>query len=597
MYYHTHTISRRSFRLTKLIIYIKFTGLLIGTVFLNSCQAGEATENPPQNSVLPASPAVETPKYTAESPTTTATTGVSPNPVEKLEPGGEIPLFEVNSKVEISLSGPASIGLDPQNNPFGLQVDVELLNPGGELMTIPAFFDGDGSGGLDGDVWRFRFVPDQPGIWDYSVRSDERMLDGLHGSFEVGPNTFCNQEGEIETNLFCKGILRHTGAYYLQFQNGEYWIKTGLDDPENFLGSAFGDWQAKRNQVDLLSHMGVNSIYAITNNIDGDRRDTWPWIGESEAQAKINFDRFDLAKLREWDDFFAYAQQRGIVLHLVLNDDSAWTGYDLQLYLREMVARFGYLPGIIWNVGEEANEVFSDLEQENLAGLLQDQDPFDHPVTVHRKAPWPFLGNPAFDLTSIQMGDGSSDFSLARLLDYNEIVIEHRQRSDQLDHVIPIMIDETPRITEVNRSTREKFRTQVLFPIYLGGGNFELHYRDAYGQNGLVTIQDLEPLIEDMIILRRVLENLPFAEMQPCNQLLSNPDNLCFGESGQQYLIYLPGGGTDVIDLPGTSSPISADWVDPRTGEMQRVDIDGNDPPLPISAPDEQDWMLLIRNE
>ena len=59
--------------------------------------------------------------------------------------------------------------------------------------------------------------------------------------------------------------------------------------------------------------------------------------------------------------------------------------------------------------GEEANEVYSTREQEALATKLQQIDPYNHPVTVHRKSPWPFVGNKFFDLTSIQIGDGSQD--------------------------------------------------------------------------------------------------------------------------------------------------------------------------------------------
>jgi hypothetical protein len=259
-----------------------------------------------------------------------------------------------------------------------------------------------------------------------------------------------------------------------------------------------------------------------------------------------------------------------------------------------MVARFGYHPGIIWNVGEEANEIYSDQEQEAFAALIKELDPFNHPVTVHRKAPWPFLGNKTFDLASIQMGDGSSDFSTSELKDYNTIVIEHRERSSQLGNPIPIMIDETPRVTEINEDVQKKFRTQVLYPIYLGGGNFELHYRDAYGQNGSVTIDDLRPLIRDMVNLRLVLENLPVADMLPCNNLLSNPDNICFGDPTRSMLIYLPGGGSETIDLTQLNVDFKAIWIDPQSGELEEIGGVQSGDLLSFATPDDQDWLLLL---
>jgi len=349
-----------------------------------------------------------------------------------------------------------------------------------------------------------------------------------------------------------------------------------------------------RRIVSKVSQMGINSIYAIANNIDGDRRDTWPWLGGNEAQAKANSDRFDVAKLQQWEDFFSYIQQKGIVLHFVFNDDSAWRGYDQALYIREMIARFGHNPGIIWNVGEEANEIFSDRDQIEFADQIKETDPYHHPVTVHRKSPWPFLGELSFDAASIQIGDGGADFSATRLMNINSIVIEHRERGTQRDHPVPIMVDETPRITEVNPEIREKFRNQILYPIILGGGNFELHYWDAYGQNGTVSIPDLEILINDMVALRKLLESFPFPVMQPCNQELSNPNNICFGESGNIYIIYLPDGGSESIDLSLTAGNFAYSWFDPRTGGVINTGIVQGSQETSINAPDERDWVLLL---
>ena len=578
----------------KTLTVFKITGVVCCVFFLASCQTEKPLEKTQESTRLPekTETAFPTPPSNGSMPAGTAT--LTPSGTNVSQPDEEITRFYSGSKVEVSFTGPPSAGLDPESNPFEIIVDIKLESPDGNVILLPAFYDGDGFGGLDGDVWKFRYSTVETGLWHYTVMSEETILDGTQGSFEVVLNPECDLEYNLTEDLRCKGHLGHTGGYYLQFQDGESWIKTGLDDPENFLGTAFGDWDAKRSQLDLLSQLGINSIYVITNNIDGDRRDTWPWVGETEAQVKTNPDRFDVAKLQEWEDLFSYAQQKGIVLHLVLNDDSAWRGYDEQLYIREMVSRFGHHPGIIWNVGEEANEIYSDQEQETFAALIKELDPFDHPVTVHRKSPWPFLGNKTFNLASIQMGDGSSDFSTSELMDYNKIVIEHRERSNQLGNPIPIMIDETPRITEINENVQNKFRTQVLYPIYLGGGNFELHYRDAYGQNGSVTIDDLRPLIQDMVNLRFVLEPLPVLEMLPCNQLLSNPDNLCFGDPDSVMVIYLPGGGSETIDLTQINGNFKTHWIDPQSGESEEPGMVQSGELVSITAPSDQDWLLLL---
>jgi hypothetical protein len=555
-----------------------------------SCQLGESANTPGSTTTdIPIEIRTITP---SGFPTNTIQADESQTPTGTAPVQG-IPRYPSGSKVEISLSGPESSGLDPDMNPFALQVDVILISPDGNSMTLPAFYDGDGQGGLDGNVWKARLLPNQIGTWHYEVASEDSSLDRSSGSFEVFSNNTCNIEAENE-DLYCKGYLQHLGGYYLQFQNGESWLKAGLDDPENFLGTAFGDWKAKRDQIDELSRLGINSIYVITNNIDGDRKDTWPWYGGTESQAKANPDRFDVAKLQAWEDFFTYTQMKGIVLHFVFNDDSAWRGYDEYLYIREMIARFGHHPGMIWNVGEEANEIFTDAEQFDFAAMIRDLDPNAHPVTVHRKAPWPFLGDQEFDSASIQVGDGGADFSRTNLVDYNSIVREHRERSDQRGHPIPIMIDETPRITEVNLDVSTKFRTQVLYPIFLGGGNFELHYRDVYGQSGSVSIEDLEPLIMDMVRLRRFLEQLPYPDMQPCNYLLAHQENLCFGEMGSVYVIYLPYGGAEEINLSGMDGIFEGTWIDPKNGNIFPADSYEGGGLSAFSAPDGEDWVLFL---
>ena len=571
--------------------FIRILGLISFTMLLIGCQEGGTLNSTPL--VASTVPDIETASPAAR--ITTPSQSDEPISTLDVEPQqNDIAEYSSDSKVEISFSGPNSKGLDPEINPFSLQVDVLVQSPNGKSTIYPAFYDGDGQGSLDGDVWKVRLRPYQEGIWHYEVRSQDKLLAGTNGSFEVVSNPECKPEYASEANLFCKGTLEYVGGHYLQFRDGEYWIKAGLDDPENILGTAFGDWEAKRAQIDLLSEMGVNSIYMITNNIDGDRKDTWPWVGDTEAQAKSNRDRFDVARLEAWEDFFSYAQRKGIVLHIVFNDDSAWRGYDEQLYIREMIARFAHHPGIIWNVGEEANEIFTDREQLAFAAKIHELDPYQHPVTVHRKSPWPFLGDREFDSTSIQVGDGGADFSTSRLMDYNLIVSEHRERSSQRGHPIPIMIDETPRITAVNPDVRQKFRTHVLYPIFLAGGNFELHFQDAYGQSGSVRIEDLEPLILDMVQLRNFLEELQFPEMEPCNQLLSEPDNICFGEVGKIYAVYLPYGGSEEVDLSSSEIVLEQTWFNPRTGEITEGGSIQGGQVRSFTAPDERDWVLLL---
>ena len=510
---------------------------------------------------------------------------------------GQIGSFSQNSRIEITLEGPQANGTDRAVNPFRVTADVIFNGPQGQDYQVPAFFDGDGAGGMEGNVWKVRFRPEVPGVWEFVSTSLEAKLDGYGGQFEVTPIANMPVDPDQPADDFSVlGTLRYDGGYYLRFSNGDYWIKTGIDDPENFLGAAVGDWDAKKAVVDYLSSKGVNSIYVITNNIDGDRRDTWPWIGESQEEAKANSDIFDIARLQQWEDLFTYIQDKGIALHIVLADDSAWDGFDHELYYREMVARFGHHPALIWNIGEEANEIYSPQEQIDLAGMIKDIDPYDHPVAVHRLPIWPFFGKPEFDTTSIQSIDGGRNFTTTELGDQNGLVIIHRERSAAAGRPIPIMIDELPRVNQVTVATRTKLRSEVLYPIYFGGGNLELHFYDIYGQGGTVTFQDLEPMLDDMRRVREFLEALPFNSMEPCEYLVTGRGSYCFGKPGQVYAIYLPTGGSIEIDLPGVETIYDVTWFDPRTGEKNSSGQVQGGAHRSFNAPESQDWVLLLKS-
>ena len=579
--------------------------IMIGVGILAAILLGQALfvpKNPrtaieTSNSVIP--PELDTPSGTVAE--RTAVEGASSPAPSTNSTGaknlGSLGSFQQDSKIEITLSPEEAGALSSSGNPFEIGVNVAFTGPSGQTYVVPAFFDGDGAGGQEGNVWKVRFFAESPGEWTFQSKSDVSQLDGFTGEFEVEEAAGCQAGASSGAqSLACLGTLQYAGGHYLRFKNGDYWIKGGVDDPENFLGDAFGSWNAKKDAVDFLSSKGVNSIYVITNNIDGDRNDTWPWLGDTPGEAKQNSNEFDVARLQLWEDFFTYAESKGVVLNIILNDDSAWNGYNHDLYFKEMVARFGHHPGLIWNLGEEANEIYTDQEQINLAKKLRSLDSYGHPITVHRVDPWPFLGDPNFDLTSLQPMNGALDFSTANIRDQNGVVITHREESAAACRPIAVMIDELPGVETVNDSTRYKMRSAVLYPIFFGGGSFELHYRDAYGPGGNVTIQDLAPMLEDMTRARQFVENLPFNEMRPCNELLSNDDQYCFGKGGDVYTIYLPQGGQVTIDLSGVGGNFDGSWFDPRTGATSDAGSITGGGSRSLTPSGGQDWVLLLDN-
>jgi chitodextrinase/CubicO group peptidase (beta-lactamase class C family) len=480
---------------------------------------------------------------------------------------GNIGTFHKWHKVEIELGGPSS-SVTATPNPFEIVVNVTFTGPGG-TFSIPAFYDGNGSGGTSGNVWKVRFSANAIGSWTFSSSSANATLNGYTGSFAV------IDAPASATNLFKWGRLKYVGGHYLKFADGPYWIKGGIDDPENILGNPYGfdNWTAKKAEIDKLGARKVNSIYVMFNTISpGDGNDCWPWWGSTSTEAKSNPTRFNPAKLLAWEDFFLYCNNKGVVLHFVFDDDSAWAGYNRTMFYREMIARFGYLPGVLWNIGEEADELYTNAQQIEYAGMIKSMNSLGSPVTVHRKSTstsnWPFLGNANFDFTSIQTNPGgATDFTTATLDNNNAIIINNRNGSISAGRPIAIMIDEPPRVTTVNSTTRLKLRSQVLYPIFLGGGHFELHFQDQFTQGGSTTFDTLAPMFDDMRIAREFTESLPFDQMSPNNSLLSSTSgNFCFAKPGLAYGIYLTSGGTVSLNLNGVTGAFQVKWHNVTTG-------------------------------
>ena len=176
------------------IIFIRFLGIVFFAVILISCQADES-KTTPGNSLGD----IHTERMNVVPTKFPDQPSLVHAPLETAQQI-EISRYPSGSKVEIFLNGPDSKGLDPESNPFALQVDVIVRNPDGDLITIPAFYDGDGHGGLDGDLWVARLFPYKTGIWHYKIVSEEISLDGSVGSFEVVLNPECSLE-QVGDNL------------------------------------------------------------------------------------------------------------------------------------------------------------------------------------------------------------------------------------------------------------------------------------------------------------------------------------------------------------------------------------------------------------
>jgi hypothetical protein len=516
--------------------------------------------------------------------TLTALLGICCSAVANADDYGE---FAKWSKVELSFAGPDLRGAGTPN-PFAVQFDVRFSSPGGKQFVLPGFYDGDGKGNLNGNVWKARFSADQTGPWKFTTVSDNELLNGIAGEFSVTKVT------ETARGFWKWGRLESVGTAenkirYLKFRDGPYWLKAGCDDPENFLGNYanYGTLTKREAAIDYLADWGINSCYIMTHNIGGDDKDVWPWLGKTQREAMSSGGkdaRFDVAKLDEWRQLFEYMQTRGVVPYLVLEDDSAWKGYDHDRYYRELVARFGYLPALLFNCGEEHNENYRLSQGLEFISRLKQIDPYDHPRGIHNvnQPNADYVDARHIDFTSIQTGSPGNRTGLEHAIEHNKMTIGWIKLCESRDRrVLMVNFDEG----------RPEADRRAWWSTYLGGGVWEAHVLPPYDR----PMSAWQATWKELGGARAFMESIPFWKMQPANDLVTDGRAFCLARPGEAYALYLPVGGAIQVKL-NSGVNYEAGWWNPSntladsfekhttcTGGLQRFE-----------APGQGDWALRI---
>lgn len=549
-------------------------------------------------------------------------------------------------RVSVTFDGPTGSENTPETF-WNYRLWVTFTN-GTRSYTVPGFFAADGdaanTGATEGNKWRVHFTPDATGEWTYtaSFRTGNRIAismdanagtpTGFHGA---GGTFMVAASDKPDSDFRYHGRLDYTGQHHFQFAgSGEYYLKAGADSPENFLGYSefdgtfdtggiidnflhnyephIADWQPgdpvwgtdERGKgiigaLNYLASQNVNSLYFITYNIDGgDGADTWPWTDPTTR------DTFDISKLDQWEIVFSHMTARGIQLHFLTqeteNDDKLGGNGDLndirQLYYREMVARFAHHPVLQWNIGEENSN--GPQQQKDFAAYIRAQDAYNHPITIHSNynaAPFLYeglFGDPNYEATSIQ-GDA---------INYNQWAIEFRDESAAAGRPWAIYGDEQGPEVASNMSNVDELRRDALWGNLMGGGagvEWYFGYQDDFGDVQSEDFRVAEPLWQDSKHAVDFFQTyVPFWQMIPDNSLVDN--GYALAQTGNIYVVYLPGGGTASLTL-ADSNVYDVFWYNPRsggslqTGSVMQISGAGTQSLGRPPADPAQDWAVLVR--
>ena len=566
------------------------------------------------------------------------------------------------------------------------RLDVTFTNEStGETIRVPGFFAADGdaadTNASSGDVWRVNFNPPSEGEWTYeaSFRTGNDIaasvnpnagsatdFDGASGSFDVTPT---DKTGD---DFRAKGmLLQDEGTHYLRHQgDGDYFVRGGPGVPENLLATAdFDGWRkafssdddatpgagdfarhdfsnhlsdydgdgqtwdggkgkAILGAVNYLAEQGQNTIYVLTNTINGDGKDVGPWAGSGiYSGGRLSNDQvstYDVSKLAQWEILFDHMDAKGIYKNLLLQEtenDQMLDGrtgvsgttlsVERMVYMREMVARFGHNNGIQWNLGEENTN--TNAQRADMSEWIKALDGYDHLVVVHS---YPGQINQVYDpLLGVEDFDGTSFQTTANNI--RARTIEFRDKSEAAGDPWVLAWDEDSSGNAVidsysnnPDSTNEKTLREAFWGSLTAGGSGGNWYIKGNGFGGHSFDQNLDDFkgFSSMWTWTAAATEffntyIPFHEMTDADNLTTNGGDFVMADPGQYYVIYLPYGRADEakLNLNGHGGEsFDVFWYNPREGGALISDgqIDGGGVRSIGEPPEDggKDWVVFVRN-
>ena len=560
-------------------------------------------------------------------------------------------------KVTLNFEG-EMLSENDEDNPFlNYRLNVIFKNQG-RIFTVPGFFAADGNASetsaTSGNIWKVRFIPDAVGEWEYEVffrrgkniavnadiyAGEPVSFNGAKGKFTVTENNH-----ESETSVFRKkGRVIYNGTTYPVYSDTkEVFFKGGAGSPENFLAyhefdqtppshkynTHLKDWvdgnptwnngkgKSIIGALNYLASKGMNSVYFLTMNVQGDGNDVWPWTDENERY------RFDCSKLDQWEVVFDHMDNLGMLLHIITQETENELLLDIgelktqrKLYYRELIARFSHHLGLIWNLGEEngyqtwAPKAQSDADRKAMAKYIKTNDPYNNLVVIHTHAVAdaqdhilnPLLGYPYIDGISMQIKNPN---------DVNYTTNKWIKKSKDFDKPWVAFLDEigpahTGAKPDADDPNHNHMRTNVLWGnLMAGGSGVEWYFGYKYDHNDLKC--------EDWRSRAKLWEQTNYAlhffntylsdnSLKASNDVTTSETDYVLSKKGELYAVYQPKAEVLTLNLTKVSGKFSVRWYNPRTGgNLKKGKVKsvkgGNVVTIGMPPKQDGDWVALIKN-
>ena len=396
--------------------------------------------------------------------------------------------------------------------------------------------------------------------------------------------------------------------------------------------------------INYLAAKGCNVFSFLPYNAGGDGDNVWPFTSRNDKF------HYDCSKLDQWGIVFDHATSLGHYLHFKLQEteiddnrrgghkpggnnnhakvptslDGGKLGNERKLYCREIVARFGHLLALNWNLGEENTQ--STAEQVAMAKYIRDLDPYDHIIVIHT------FPNRQDQVYRPLLGDKSvlSGFSLqnSSIRDSHWQVVKWVDESAKAGKPWVTAFDESgtaqyAQVPDLDYAGFKGFDKEgkkvhtehdvckyTLWGMMMGGGiGCEYYFGYKLAENDLIC-EDWRSRDRSWDYCRIALnffsdEKIPFWQMNNADGLVGadprSNQRYCFAKSNEIYLVYPPNGGSSKLDLGKAKGKFTVKWFNPRKGgDLQAGSVNhvAGGKSVSIGNPPgdaKQDWLAVIR--
>lgn len=537
---------------------------------------------------------------------------------------------ELKQYHKLTLTWDAGVDFIESDNTFtDYRFDVTFVSPTGKSYKVPGYFAADGDAGetsaTSGSKWRCHFTALETGTWTYTasfrtganiaISFDEAEgsvvapIDGDFGTFSI------SETDKSGKDFRAKGKLEYVGEHFMRWTNGEYFMKMGSNSPENlfeYVGfddsnssrtfpDHIGDWSAgdptwKGGQgqgiigaMNYLSGKNINSQYFVFHR-KGEQAS--PWSNPSNSYLT-----YDVSKMDQWQIVFDHMMTKGLMAHIVFSESTNQSFFEVdlpsgdpsfsdarKLYFREIVARFGYLNAVTWNLGEEngwdrtdrvgpVGSALSTQQRLDFAAYLDQLAYYDDFITVHNghSSDARIFDNLQGDnsITGLSMQGVFTNVNRSKLSTQ-----KYRNESAISGRKWVVYYDEAFTFDPIETDFRFYiFRQKALWATLTAGGAGIEHYahitndgtRDIFLDIEMEDLRYSDPIFSYMKNAYDFYRdnNIPFQDMYNQDGIVNT--GWCHGDEYENYVIYVEPENLGVltIDLLGD---YEVKWFDPRNG-------------------------------